>query len=289
MARPRKQTVDWFPHSVTHGRTIFVMERRWGIAGYGFWFKLLEILGNTERHFIDAENKASMDYLQAYTYTDQDTCLEMLEQLADLEAIDPKLWKGKVIWTDNFVAGLAAVYRNRNLPLPDRPDNYRKKSGLAGVSDAGNPIRKEGRKEGKRKDIASPDNGDASPFFSCRFFVVDRDYRDKLAKEYPAMIDPLLLKEFSRMEDFLTDNPRPKRANGQLKNPKLFIRNWLDRTIIKEAPTPAREPPSCSKCSGSGFRKAKPGEESINGMVRCECKEDKTDGRKTDKPDGTSH
>lgn len=243
MTRPRKQTVDWFPHSVNHGRTMFVMERRWGIGGYGFWFKLLEVLGNTEGHFIDAENKSTMDYLQANSYTDKETCLAMLDQLADLEAIDPKLWEQKLIWSDNFVSGLAVLYRNRNTTIPVRPDNYRQKSGSSGVSDAEKPARKKRereREEVERKDNAAvgpPDAPVAALFFSCPFFDVDYDYRYKLKREYPALSDTFLKNQLSKMEDWLTDNPRPKRANGHLKNPKLFIRNWLERVIIRQPPT----------------------------------------------------
>lgn len=45
MARPKKQTVDYFPHFVKGGRTIFILENKFGNDGYAFWFKLLEILG----------------------------------------------------------------------------------------------------------------------------------------------------------------------------------------------------------------------------------------------------
>lgn len=158
MTRPRKQTVDWFPHSCDHGMTMYVLDKRYGIAGYYFWFRLLELLGNSEGHFIDAENPAKFEYLQAYTQTDKDTCNEILDLLSTLEAIDPKLWKDKLIWSDNFVKGLAALYRNRNLPLPVRPDNYREKPADEGQNPPETPQGrrveegKEGR-EGKEKDI----------------------------------------------------------------------------------------------------------------------------------------
>jgi hypothetical protein len=68
-------------------------------------------------------------------------------------------------------------------------------------------------------------------FFSCQFFDVDLNYRFKLAKEYPALHDDLLRKELSKMEDWISDNAQKKKfkANGRLANPKLFIKNWLDR------------------------------------------------------------
>ncbi len=52
MARPKKQTVDYFPHFVKGGRTIFILENKFGNDGYAFWFKLLEILGESEGIFL---------------------------------------------------------------------------------------------------------------------------------------------------------------------------------------------------------------------------------------------
>jgi hypothetical protein len=223
---------------------MYVLDKRYGIAGYYFWFRLLELLGNTEGHFIDAENSAKFEYLQAYTHTDRTTCNETLDLLATLDAIDPTLWKEKLIWSDNFVKGLAALYRNRNLPLPVRPDNYRKKPLDKGEKPLKTPqgSRVEEGKEGKEKDIAPPgpaDTGGAllisTGFFSCKYFEVDHDYRFKLANEFPAINDTRLRSELSRMEDWISDNPakRKFKANGHLANPKLFIKNWLERLTVE--------------------------------------------------------
>ena len=51
--RPKKAIVDYFPHFVSHGKTMFTIEMKYGNDGYAFWFKLLEILGSTENHYID--------------------------------------------------------------------------------------------------------------------------------------------------------------------------------------------------------------------------------------------
>lgn len=47
------------------------------------------------------------------------------------------------------------------------------------------------------------------------------------------------------------------------------LRMTLDRAVSRDSP--ARK--SCAACSGSGFRKAKPGEPSINGRRVCECRD----------------
>lgn len=86
----------------------------------------------------------------------------------------------------------------------------------------------------EKKLIAPPGPSDtvgAVLFFSCPYFDVDLNYRFKLAKEYPALNDDLLRKELSKAEDWVSDNAQKKKfkANGRLANPKLFIKNWLDK------------------------------------------------------------
>lgn len=65
--KTEKQTVDYFPHFVKGGRTIFILENKFGNDGYAFWFKLLEILGESEGHFYDCSNASNWEYLLAKT------------------------------------------------------------------------------------------------------------------------------------------------------------------------------------------------------------------------------
>jgi hypothetical protein len=98
-----------------------------------------------------------------------------------------------------------------------------------------------------KKDITPPGPSDTGGalnfFFSCPYFNVDFDYRMKLAREYPALSDEILLKELSKMEDWISDNPQKRKfkSNGHLSNPKLFIKNWLDR--IEGILGPGRDEP----------------------------------------------
>lgn len=139
MTRPRKQTVDYFPHSCIHGQTMFIIEQRYGNDGYAFWFKLLELLGKTTGHYLDLEKISTLEFLASTTRISPDTCLEILNLLGRLEAIDPELWESKIIWSDNFVNGITDAYRNRVLETPKRPDNLRKKPPISRQSDVENP------------------------------------------------------------------------------------------------------------------------------------------------------
>ncbi len=134
MSRPKKATVDYFPHDCSHRKTIFIIESRYGNDGYAFWFKLLEMLGSTEGHVIDCRNDITKEFLQAKTRLGWDTCHEILDLLAKLEAIDPELWSKGFVWSDNFVNRVADVYKNRRVEIPTKPGFYRQKPEQDGVS-----------------------------------------------------------------------------------------------------------------------------------------------------------
>lgn len=134
MARPVKYTVDYFPHQCKHGKTMFIIEQRYGIAGYAFWFKLLERLGSTDGHFIDCRNVSEWEFLQAITQQTPETCTEILDLLSKLDAIDRDLWAEKVIWCQNFVDGISEVYKNRRVEMPAKPSFYDQKPSDAAVS-----------------------------------------------------------------------------------------------------------------------------------------------------------
>src|SRR5690554_1052671 len=121
MARPKKQTVDYFPHIIKQGKTMTILENRFGNDGYAFWFKLLEILGSTEGHCYRYENTADIEFLLAKTNVDRETAEKILDLLAELDAIDKELWEKGYIWSDNFIENIADVYKKRSSGLPKKP------------------------------------------------------------------------------------------------------------------------------------------------------------------------
>jgi hypothetical protein len=124
MARPKKNTVDYFPHKCVSGKTIFILEQEFGNDGYAFWFKLLEQLGTKEGHYIDCNNATELRFLQAKTRLSGEMTIKILDLLAELEAIDQELWSKRIIWSQNFVDGVAGVYANRRVETPPRPSFY---------------------------------------------------------------------------------------------------------------------------------------------------------------------
>lgn len=139
MARPKKQTVDYFPHDCDHKKTMFVLEQKYGNDGYAFWFKLLEMLGRAEGHCINLNDATEWEFLTSKTRVTDSICGEILDLLARLDAIDRELWESRVIWCQNFVDRIRDAYRNRTSEIPVRPDFLRKKPLETPISDTINP------------------------------------------------------------------------------------------------------------------------------------------------------
>ena len=141
MPRKRRQKVDYFPHRVAHGETMAILEERYGNDGYAFWFKLLELLGRTEGHCFRAGKPIKLAYLASHTHLTVEIVTEILDLLAELEAIDPELWEAHIIWCENFVDGLTPLYDKRAGELPKKPDictGYDSNDTISGDIRAGN-------------------------------------------------------------------------------------------------------------------------------------------------------
>ena len=113
MARPLKCTIDYFPHLVNSGKTILILQNEFGNDGYAFWFKLLSLLCKTDGQVYDYNNPASFKLLLAETLVSEDIANRILQLLANIEAIDPKLYQHKIIWVQHLVNNLEDVYRRR--------------------------------------------------------------------------------------------------------------------------------------------------------------------------------
>lgn len=141
MARPQKETVDYFPHDsrASDGTTLTILDSKFGNDGYSFWFRLLERLSATPGHFIDCRNPAVWEFLQAKTHLNEDIVSSLLKLLAELGAIDKELWDSKIIWCQNLVDNVADVYKNRRTNTPQKPNTDGRNPTPALVSTGENP------------------------------------------------------------------------------------------------------------------------------------------------------
>ncbi|QJD87591.1 Lin1244/Lin1753 domain-containing protein [Cohnella herbarum] len=142
MARPTKSTVDYFPHYIKAGRTLFILENDYGNDGYAFWFKLLEVLGDTEGMAFHYGDQANKRFLLSKTRVDEEKGVSILETLAQLGTIDKDLWQDhQIIWVQNLVDNVKDAFKKRIGSLPHKPGNIVSSTGnhhIRDVSDTGN-------------------------------------------------------------------------------------------------------------------------------------------------------
>lgn len=120
--RKEKNTVDYFPHMATSGKTMFVLEANFGNEGYAIWFKTLEMLAMTENHFLDLREENEMLFVISKMKTNVETLTAIYDLLSKLEAIDREFWEQKIVFSENFIDNIARVYDRRNKECLRKPD-----------------------------------------------------------------------------------------------------------------------------------------------------------------------
>lgn len=112
--RKTKNVVDYFPHYAHSGKTMFILESKYGNDGYTIWYKTLEILAKSEYHFLDLREENELLYITSKLKTTEDVLISIYELMAKLEAIDQELWEKRIVYSENFVIGVSPVYDRRN-------------------------------------------------------------------------------------------------------------------------------------------------------------------------------
>jgi hypothetical protein len=125
MARPQKQTVEYFSHdaNASQGRTLSVLYNHFGHEGISAWWLLLEQLAATRNHFVTVRNGEDTEFLAAKMHFKPNRLKEILAKLVELEAIDRGLFSGEgIVWCQNFVDRLETVYQKRGQSPPRKPE-----------------------------------------------------------------------------------------------------------------------------------------------------------------------
>lgn len=121
MARPTKATVEYFPHYAKYGKTLTILQNRFGNDGYAVWFKTLEQLAGAENHYINLQSDVDLEVYAITMGVSKEFLYTIMELLSTLKAIDQKLWEKRIIWSQNFVDNLADLYKRRIVSVPIKP------------------------------------------------------------------------------------------------------------------------------------------------------------------------
>jgi hypothetical protein len=226
--RPRKNKVDHFPHQCKHGDTIMILQAKFRVEGYSTWFKLLEKLGDTEGHYLDFTDETKFEAFVAYSLITPERCIEILDLLAKLKAIDSKLWRqNRIVWSDNFLIGIAPIYKYRGQEIPAKPNftkkkskDSSKKSERSGVSSIDNTQRKEVSKEVSKGSEKGKEIGAKAPSPDYKIFVT------KWFEFYEENTTPPSKPRFTQKEGRQVKTLILSRIDGKITLEKLL--EWLE-------------------------------------------------------------
>ena len=269
MARPKKQTVDYFPHIANSGKTIFILENQFGNDGYAFWFKTLELLATTDGHVIDTGNPSEWEFLIAKTRVSEDTAREILNLLGKLEAIDNELLQVGILWCQNLVDNVSDVYKKRKVNLPVRPDPNsfgQQKHEQSGVSDDGNPsttivsdnINPQSKvKETKVKEtkVKESSNAENKPPAAANIFTI---YEQNFGMLNPMTIETVEKWEADLGAELVIEAMRRAAVdNKAFRYAEGIMRSWLKTNVKTVADAEAQDVAYKQRQNGNAPKKEK--------------------------------
>jgi hypothetical protein len=223
MARPKSDTVTYFPHfaDASSKKTLTIMEGKFGVAGYAFWFKLLEQLCSHEGHYIDCRNNTDWQYLTVKLGSNEVITGNILDTLANLDAIDAELWEKKIIWSNNFIKNISDAYANRNRPTPNKPiintDNSITTLNIPPTYPINTPT----------NSITTPEN----PYTILNDIKLNKTKLDNISSSisFEEYVEQIKI-EFNDLDvssELKGFNLYWSEGNRKLKRPKSAFRNWL--------------------------------------------------------------
>jgi len=121
--RPEKTNVDYFPHYVHRKRELELIEHRHGSDGYSAYFRLLELVAESDYHKLELSNRDQLDIFEMKMKVDKSIYNNVIQILINAGKIDKDLWEEeKIIWMDEFVQSLSPVWYKRGKQIPTKDE-----------------------------------------------------------------------------------------------------------------------------------------------------------------------
>ena len=121
MARKERNNIDYFPHSVTHGKKMFYLRQKYQNNGYSVWFMLLEELGKSNYHYLDLSDDIQKMYLSSEFMVSEILLNEIITDLVKLGEFDVELWNNEsILYNEKFVDNIKDAYKKRNNECIDK-------------------------------------------------------------------------------------------------------------------------------------------------------------------------
>jgi hypothetical protein len=114
--RPERHDVDYFPFFAKRGRTLNILQSKYGLEGIGFFTNLMRFLALTPDHYYCVKDEIDrMNFFAEIGVNDESRGLEMIELMVKTGKLDRELWENrKVIVSGAFLESLEEAYRKRS-------------------------------------------------------------------------------------------------------------------------------------------------------------------------------
>ena len=176
MARPPRKNADYFPFYAKDGRTLYILESKYGCKGTGFFTNVMRFLTLETNHHVDILDDTDRMYFFSKCHCDEESGMDMLNIMSKTGKINRELWEIKVIVSQDHMDSIADAYRNRTNDIITM-DEIKKKCvscGESGVSDVGNGVsdvikpqsKVKKSKVYKKKKFIPPEIKDVIKYFS---------------------------------------------------------------------------------------------------------------------------
>jgi hypothetical protein len=118
VSRPERHDADYFPFYVKDGKTLFVLQHKYGLEGIGFFTNLMRFLTQTPDHYLCIADPGDSLYLFSRIGVDEEKGLRMIEDMVLTAKLHKSLWiTHNVIVSEDLLDSLNALYEKRNNPI----------------------------------------------------------------------------------------------------------------------------------------------------------------------------
>lgn len=115
MARPERNTVDYFPFYCDEGQKMYVIEETYGNDGFATFIKILRELAKAEYHYLDLSKPQALMFLSAKCKVSQERLKMIIDDLTKLGKFNEVLWnENNIIWCQDFIESIEDAYKKRN-------------------------------------------------------------------------------------------------------------------------------------------------------------------------------
>jgi len=269
MARPEKHTADYFPFYVKDGKTLFILESKYGCKGTGFFTNVLRFLCDNPDHHYSIKEESDRLFFFSKTRCDEESGMDMLNIMAKTGKILSSWWvSSAVIYSPDLINSLKDAYRSRRNTLlthdeimvihgiksPGGELSASETPQADGILNADNPQKK--RKEKKRNNPLTPLTISQQKLFDKFYSAYPNKKSKGQAEKAFSKIDPdeqLLATMVATIERAKTHDVQWLKDNGAfIPHPATWLnaKGWEDEIKSSSGNTQAEGSPyiECPRC-----------------------------------------